>query len=162
MEEIAAVSREITLQPGGYIEQHLRDPAWWSDAAVPSDATRAVMGRMAQLSTRLVADAWHTAWALAQGSAAGSCGSVLRPLCPAGPRCGLCVGEHQREARRAGCTADDIARYCRAPLAPEGNTTGAPSPATPSPEPQRREGEVAWARAVARAAAFDRQEPAWR
>ena len=66
MEEISAESRELTLAPGGYVEQHLKDPAWWNDSAVPSAATHAVMGRMAQLSTRLVADAWYTAWNLSQ------------------------------------------------------------------------------------------------
>ena len=66
MEEISAGSRELTLAPGGFIEQHLKDTTWWQDGAVPSPATRAVMGRMAQLSTRLVADAWYTAWTLSQ------------------------------------------------------------------------------------------------
>ena len=81
--------------------------ARWSDGAKPSNATRAVMSRMARLSTRLVADAWHNAWALAQSSVAVA--------------------------------------------------------ASPAPEdlPNEREGEAAWARAVGRAAAFDRQEPAW-
>ena len=69
MEEISAESRELTLAPGGYVEQHLKDPAWWNDSAVPSAATHAVMGRMAQLSTRLVADAWYTAWNLSQHDA---------------------------------------------------------------------------------------------
>ena len=69
MEEISAESRELTLAPGGYVEQHLKDPAWWNDSAVPSAATHAVMGRMAQLSTRLVADAWYTAWNLSQHNA---------------------------------------------------------------------------------------------
>eukprot|EP01050_Picozoa_sp_SAG11_P005559 SAG11_NODE_397_length_9785_cov_3.709581_3_plen_210_part_00 len=69
MEEVSASSRELTLAPGGYVEQHLKDPDWWKDGAVPSAATRAVMGRMAQLSTRLVADAWYTAWVLSQQNA---------------------------------------------------------------------------------------------
>jgi hypothetical protein len=69
MEEISASSREITLAPGGYVDEHLKDQAWWSDAARPSEATRAVLGRMAQLSTKLVADAWNTAWTLSQHNA---------------------------------------------------------------------------------------------
>lgn len=66
MEEISAVSRELTLQPGGFLDEHLKDPNWWADDAVPSAATKAVLGQMAQLSTRLVADAWHTAWTMSQ------------------------------------------------------------------------------------------------
>eukprot|EP01051_Picozoa_sp_SAG22_P016198 SAG22_NODE_2243_length_2799_cov_3.216296_2_plen_381_part_00 len=69
MEEISAMSRELTLRPGGYIDEHLKDADWWSDGAVPAAATIAVMGDMAKLSTRLVADVWHTAWAMSKHNA---------------------------------------------------------------------------------------------
>ena len=72
MEEISAASRQLTVMPGGYVDLHLRDPDWWNDSAVPSSATRDVMGRMAQLSTRLVADAWYTAWTLSQRPASSA------------------------------------------------------------------------------------------
>lgn len=78
MEEISAVSRQLTVMPGGYVDMHLRDQAWWNDSAVPSSATRDVMGRMAQLSTRLVADAWYTAWTLSQRPAVSSSVSSVR------------------------------------------------------------------------------------
>ena len=78
MEEISAVSRQLTVMPGGYVDLHLRDQAWWNDSAVPSSETRDVMGRMAQLSTRLVADAWYTAWTLSQRPAVSSSVSSVR------------------------------------------------------------------------------------
>jgi len=56
--------------PGGYVDSHLKDAQWWTGNA--SAATKGVMGQMAQLSTRLVADAWHTAWALAASNSTAS------------------------------------------------------------------------------------------
>ena len=47
----------------------------------------------------------------------GACLSVLRALCPSSlsrSTCRLCTGKSQRQERAAGCSADDVARYCDA------------------------------------------------
>lgn len=67
MEAMAAESRELMLMPGGYVDAHLADPGWWNGTA--GQATREIEGRMGTQSTRLVADAWATAWALAHSNA---------------------------------------------------------------------------------------------
>jgi hypothetical protein len=81
MEELATSAREFITMPGGYIETHLNDSKWWTGKA--SAATRAVESRMAQMSTRLVADAWHTAWTLAQSNVSvrvGQAGRTPQPI----------------------------------------------------------------------------------
>jgi hypothetical protein len=67
---MANTSRAIAVAPGGYVQTHLNDQGWWTGAA--SNATKLVEGRMATQSTRLVADAWHTAWVLSRTNTSDS------------------------------------------------------------------------------------------
>lgn len=76
LEELAARARGVMLRPtDGFVASHLRDGDWWLRTSSP--ATLRAMGEMGRESTRLVADAWLTAWALAHDASA-----QLAPLLP--------------------------------------------------------------------------------
>lgn len=72
LQALAAGSRALMARPGtGYEATHLRDDSWWAD--IPPKASEATLGAlslMAVQSTKLVADAWLTAWRLAHDLAA--------------------------------------------------------------------------------------------